>query len=114
MSNPQTPLSPPDRAVLHPLEAYVGAMDTADAPTRQGAVSRLTDGEFEQDEAHWRIEQLLLKGYLHEVGGVLRILPRRQPRSLHRYRSAPSDTPRRSVPPLRTYRHGNGEHVVPS
>ena len=76
MSNSRTSMSPTNREVLHQLEEYVETLDEEAALTREMAIDCLTDGEFEQREAHQQIEQLLLKGYLYEVDDALRIPPR--------------------------------------
>ena len=76
MSNSRTSLSPTNRTVLHRLEGYVETLDEEAVLTRKLAIECLTDGEFEQAEAHQQIEQLLLKGYLYEVDEALRIPPR--------------------------------------
>ncbi|MFD1571256.1 hypothetical protein [Halorubrum laminariae] len=76
MKNPQTPIGPGERDVLNHLEAYVDANADDDPLTRETAVAYLTEQGVGRIEASDRIEQLLLKGYLYEVGEELRIPPR--------------------------------------
>jgi len=73
MKNPRRPLGPGERDVLDHLEAYVDANADDDLLTRETAVAYLTEQGIGRVEASDRIEQLLLKGYLYEVGEELRI-----------------------------------------
>ena len=76
MRNPRTPIGPGERDVLDHLEAYVDASPDDDPLTRETAVTHLIEQGVGRVEASDRIEQLLLKGYLYEVGEELRIPPR--------------------------------------
>ena len=76
MDNSRTPLGPGEREILEHLEAYVDASPDDESVTRETAVTYLTEQGFGRVEARDRIEQLLLKGYLYEVGEELRIPPR--------------------------------------
>jgi len=76
MKNPRTPIGPGERDVLDHLEAYDDANADDEPLTRETAVEHLTEQGFGRVEASDRIEQLLLKGYLYEVGEELRIPPR--------------------------------------
>lgn len=76
MRNSRTSLNRTNREALDHLEACVDAADDGTVLTRETAVACLTDGAFEATEAREQIEQLLLKGYLYEVEGELRIPPR--------------------------------------
>lgn len=75
MDNSRTPLSPGQRAVLEHLEAYTENQDEEGLP-REMAVEHLATHDIEAADARDRIEALLLKGYLYEVDGELRIPPR--------------------------------------
>jgi hypothetical protein len=44
--------------------------------TREAAITHLVKQDFGRPDAQAHIEQLLLKGYLYEVNGELRIPPR--------------------------------------
>jgi hypothetical protein len=76
MENSRTPIEPGERDVLDHLEASVDANADDESLTRETAISYLTEQGFGHVEARDRIEQLLLKGYLYEVGAELRIPPR--------------------------------------
>jgi membrane protein required for beta-lactamase induction len=76
MKNPWTPIGPGQREDLDHLEAYVDANADDDPLTRETAVTHLMEQGVGRVEASDRIEQLLLKGYLYEVGEELRIPPR--------------------------------------
>jgi len=76
MRNPRTPIGPGERDVLDHLEAYVDANADDEPPTRETAVTYLTEQGVGRVEARDWIEQLLLKGYLYEVDEDLRIPPR--------------------------------------
>ncbi|WP_080509318.1 hypothetical protein [Candidatus Halobonum tyrrellensis] len=75
MGNARTPVSPGQRAVLEHLEAYADDHDVDGLP-RETAVEHLATHDIEAADARDRIEALLLKGYLYEVDGELRIPPR--------------------------------------
>ena len=76
MKNSRTPIEPGERDVLDHLEASVDANADDESLTRETAISYLTEQGVGRVEASDRIEQLLLKGYLYEVGEELRIPPR--------------------------------------
>ena len=75
MGNSRTPLSPKQRAVLEHLESYVDSHD--EGFSWEIAVTHLATYDIEEAVARDQIETLLLKGYLYEVDGVLRIPSRR-------------------------------------
>ena len=74
MSNSRTPLSPGQRTVLEHLEAHVDSYD--EGFSWETALARLAEHDIEEAAVRDRIEALLLKGYLYEVEGNLRIPPR--------------------------------------
>jgi hypothetical protein len=76
MRNPRAPIGPGERDILDHLEASVDASPDDEPLTRETAVTYLTEQGVGRVEASDRIEQLLLKGYLYEVGEELRIPPR--------------------------------------
>jgi membrane protein required for beta-lactamase induction len=76
MKNPRTLIGPGERDVLDHPEACVDASPDDEPLTRELAVAYLTAQGVERVEASDRIEQLLLKGYLYEVGEEIRIPPR--------------------------------------
>ncbi|MFC6723964.1 hypothetical protein ACFQE1_06175 [Halobium palmae] len=76
MGNPQTPINPGEEDVLEQLEAYFETVEEDEVVTREAAVTHLTSEGFERPDARDYIEQLVLKGYLYEVGDELRLLPR--------------------------------------
>ncbi|MDQ2055518.1 hypothetical protein [Halobellus sp. H-GB7] len=75
MQNSRRPIAPAEQDVLDHLEAYVDAADT-DSIARETAIAYLTEQGLARADASDIIEQLLLKGYLYEVGEELRIPPR--------------------------------------
>ena len=75
MGNSRTPLSPEQRAVLEYFESHVDSHD--DGFSWETAITHLATHDMEEAVARARIEALLLKGYLYEVDGVLRIPSRR-------------------------------------
>ena len=75
MGNSQTPLNPKQRAVLEHLESYVDSHD--EGFSWETAITHLATHDIEETVARDQIEALLLKGYLYEVDGVLRIPSRR-------------------------------------
>ena len=75
MDNSRTSVSPGQRAVLEHLEAYTENHDV-DGLSRATAVDHLATHDIGAADARNRIEALLLKGYLYEVDGELRIPPR--------------------------------------
>jgi len=76
MESSRTPIEPGEEAALNHLEQYVDAMDEIESLTRDDAVAHLLEQGIERPDARAHIEQLLLKGYLYEVNGALRIPPR--------------------------------------
>ena len=75
MGNSRTPLSPDQRAVLEHLESHVDSHD--DGFSWETAITYLATHGIEEAVARDQIEALLLKWYLYEVDGVLRIPSRR-------------------------------------
>lgn len=75
MGNSRTPLNPDQRAVLERLESRID--DPDDGLSWETAVTHLATHDIEEAVARDRIEALLLKGYLYEVNGTLRIPSRR-------------------------------------
>jgi len=73
MDNSRTPLGPGEREILEHLEAYVDASPDDESLTQEIAITYLSEEGFGRVEVRNRIEQLLLKGYLYEVGEELRI-----------------------------------------
>lgn len=76
MRNPQTPLSPGEEDALDQLKAYFERVGDDEFITRAIAVRYLVSNGLEQSNANDYIQQLVLKGYLYEVGEELRVLPR--------------------------------------
>ncbi len=76
MKNPRRPIEPGEQDILDHLETYTDANADDDTLTRETAVTYLIEQGIGRVEASDRIEQLLLKGYLYEVGEELRIPPR--------------------------------------
>ena len=76
MSNSRRPIESGEQDILDHLEAYIDANTDDDTLTRETAVTYLMEQGIGHVEASDRIEQLLLKGYLYEVGEELRIPPR--------------------------------------
>lgn len=76
MGNSRTPINSSEEAVLDHLEQYLDTAGDDETLTREAAVAQLTEQGFERPDARAHIEQLLLKGYLYEVGDKLRIPPR--------------------------------------
>lgn len=68
-----TPLTSAQREVLDLIVSHVET--TEEAVTRDAAVTQLVEEGIERADARDRIEQLLLKGYLYEVGDEIRIPP---------------------------------------
>ena len=75
MGNSRTPLSPDQRAVLGHLESHLDSYD--DGFSWETALTHLAAHDIEGAVARNRIEALLLKGYLYEVDGKIRVPPRR-------------------------------------
>ena len=75
MGNSRTPLSPEQRTALEYLESRIDSPD--EGFSWETAVTHLAARDIEEAAARDRIEALLLKGYLYEVDGTLRIPSRR-------------------------------------
>ena len=75
MGHSRTPLNPEQRAILEHLGFHVDSHD--EGISWETAIAHLTTHDIEEAVARDRIEALLLKGYLYEVDGVLRIPSRR-------------------------------------
>jgi hypothetical protein len=71
-SNDRTPLSPP---ASDALEQLCGPIERADGLSRHATVDQLLDAEFGEENAEAVISELLSKGYLYEVDGVLYVTP---------------------------------------
>lgn len=70
MENSSTPLTPSQESALGLI---MQGVDDDETITHNEAVDLLTTGGFERPEAHDLLEQLLLKGYLYEATGGLRL-----------------------------------------
>jgi hypothetical protein len=75
MRNSRRPIAPVEQEALDHREAYVDAADT-ESLAYETAITHLIEQGFQRSDASDIIEQLLLKGYLYEVGEELRIPPR--------------------------------------
>ncbi|CDK39100.1 hypothetical protein [Halorubrum sp. AJ67] len=76
MANSRRPIAPAEEDVLDHLEAYLEELGDTDPLTREMAITYLAEQEIRPADARDIIEQLLLKGYLYEVGDEIRIPPR--------------------------------------
>lgn len=76
MPNSRRPIAPAEEDVLEHLEAYLEEVDNTDPLTCESATTYLADQGIEPADARDILEQLLLKGYLYEVGDEIRIPPR--------------------------------------
>jgi hypothetical protein len=76
MEESQTPINSSEQTVLNHLEQYLDTVEQDETLTREDAVAYLMEQGVERVDARTHIEQLLLKGYLYEVGEELRIPPR--------------------------------------
>lgn len=76
MPNSRRPIAPAEEDVLDHLEAYLEEPSEFDPLTRETAIAYLDDHGVNPADARDIIEQLLLKGYLYEVGDEIRIPPR--------------------------------------
>lgn len=72
MNRSRTPLTPSEQASIEMLEQYAAAIED-DGFTRDEAVAALIERDVQRADAVDHIEQLLLKGYLYEVKGTLRL-----------------------------------------
>ncbi|SFK68210.1 hypothetical protein SAMN04487950_0559 [Halogranum rubrum] len=71
MRNSRTPLSASAEEALDLLRPEIEATSTG--LSRSTAESRLADREFTDDDAAAVLTELLQKGYLYEVDGLLRL-----------------------------------------
>jgi len=76
MANSRRPIAPAEENVLDHLEAYLEELGDPDPLTREIAITCLEDHGIKPADARDIIKQLLLKGYLYEVGDEIRIPPR--------------------------------------
>jgi len=76
MPNSRRPIAPAEEDVLDHLETYLEELGETDPLTRETAITYLKDHGIKPADARDIIEQLLLKGYLYEVGDEIRIPPR--------------------------------------
>jgi hypothetical protein len=76
MANSRRPIAPAEEDVLDHLEAYLEELGDTDPLTREIAITYLEDHGIKPADARDIIKQLLLKGYLYEVGDEIRIPPR--------------------------------------
>ncbi|WP_283402369.1 hypothetical protein [Halorubrum sp. DM2] len=76
MANSRRPIVPAEEDVLDHLEAYLEELGDTDQLTREMAITYLAEQAIRPADARDIIEQLLLKGYLYEVGDEIRIPPR--------------------------------------
>ncbi|WP_144927855.1 hypothetical protein [Halorubrum salsamenti] len=76
MPNSRRPIAPAEEDVLDYLEAYFEELGETDSLTHETAITYLAGQGIEPVDARDILEQLLLKGYLYEVGDKIRIPPR--------------------------------------
>jgi hypothetical protein len=76
MANSRRPIAPAEENVLDHLEVYLEELGDTDPLTRETAITYLEDQGIKPADARDIIEQLLMKGYLYEVGEEIRIPPR--------------------------------------
>lgn len=76
MGNSRTPISSGEEDALNHLKQYRDGAGDDQSITQEDAVTYLMNEDVEQTDARAHIKQLLLKGYLYEVDGELRIPPR--------------------------------------
>ena len=76
MRNSRRPIAPAEEDVLDHLETYLDELGESDLLTRETAITYLEEHGVNPADARDIIEQLLLKGYLYEVGDEIRIPPR--------------------------------------
>ncbi|WP_248910287.1 hypothetical protein [Halocatena marina] len=76
MENSRTPISSGEEDALNHIEQYRDAAGNDQSITQKDAITYLIEQDVEQTDARAHIKQLLLKGYLYEVDGELRIPPR--------------------------------------
>ncbi|TKX40546.1 hypothetical protein EXE41_18495 [Halorubrum sp. SD690R] len=76
MANSRRPIAPAEENVLDHLEAYLEELGDTNPLTREIAIAYLEDHGIKPADGRDIIKQLLLKGYLYEVGDEIRIPPR--------------------------------------
>ena len=76
MPNSRRPIAPAEEDVLDHLETYLEELGETNLLTRETAITFLEGHGIKPADARDIIEQLLLKGYLYEVGDEIRIPPR--------------------------------------
>lgn len=76
MPNSRRPIAPVEEDVLNHLEAYLEEQGDTDPLSRKMAITYLADQGIEPADARDILEQLLMKGYLYEVGDDIRVPPR--------------------------------------
>jgi CHASE2 domain-containing sensor protein len=76
MPNSRRPIAPVEEDVLNHLEAYLEEQGDTDPLSRKMAITYLADQGIEPADARDILEQLLMKGYLYEVGDDIRFPPR--------------------------------------
>jgi hypothetical protein len=76
MPNSRRPIAPVEEDVLNHLEAYLEEQGDIDPLSRKMAIIYLADQGIEPADARDILEQLLMKGYLYEVGDDIRFPPR--------------------------------------
>ncbi|ERG95778.1 hypothetical protein [Haloquadratum walsbyi] len=76
MKDQRRPIEAGEQDILDHLEAYIDANTDDDTLTRETATVYLMKQGIGRVEVNNRLKQLLLKGYLYEVGEEIRIPPR--------------------------------------
>ena len=73
MVNSRTPITSSEEAALDYLEQYLDTAGDDETLTREAAVAHLVEQGVERADAQEHVKQLLLKDYLYEVNGKLRL-----------------------------------------
>ena len=76
MPSSRRPLSTSEQSVLDHLDTYVETTADEERLSHADAVTYLSEQGLRRADARELVEQLVLKGYLYEVGNRLRIPPR--------------------------------------
>ena len=76
MPSSRRPLSTSEQTVLDHLDTYVETTADEERLSHADAITYLSEQGINRADADELVEQLLLKGYLYEVGNRLRIPPR--------------------------------------
>ncbi len=76
MPSSRRPLSTSEQSVLDHLDTYIETTADEERISHADAVTYLSEQGINRADADELVEQLLLKGYLYEVGDRLRIPPR--------------------------------------